>query len=219
MGTKERKIREKKARKKEILAAARQLLLDKGINGTSINKIAKHAELGVGTIYFYYRSKGELFVELQAEGLALLNDRIEQACSAEKDPSERIRCMAAAYREFSKQDKNYFEVINSFLSSPDIILSADLKTRIDTHGNQILAHVRRSIEEGKAAGQFRDDLSVRKTAVAFWGMLHGLVQFRKLQDTIIEARQFRQYFNHAVENFLIGLKSHTDPARPGEYDR
>ena len=81
MGTRERKLREKRARKRKILAATRELLLDKGINGTSINQIAKHAELGVGTIYFYYQSKEALFVELQIEGLALLNDRIEQACS------------------------------------------------------------------------------------------------------------------------------------------
>jgi AcrR family transcriptional regulator len=206
MGTKERKLREKQARKREILAAARELMLDEGINGTSINKIAKHAELGVGTIYFYYRSKEELFVELQIEGLALLNDRIEQACSGQKDPAERMRCMATAYREFSKQDKNYFEVINSFLSAPDIILSADHKNRIDTHGNQILGHVRGSLEEGMATGRFRDDLSVQKSAVAFWGMLHGLVQFRKLQDTIIESGHFRQYFNYAVETFLLSLK-------------
>ena len=210
MGTRERKIREKQARKKEILAAARKLLLEKGINGTSINQIAKHAELGVGTIYFYYRSKEELFVELQAEGLALLNNRIEQACSDKDDPSERIRCMATAYRQFSKHEKNYFDVINSFLSAPDIILSADLKTRIDTHGNKILGHVRSSLEEGMARGEFRGDLSVRESAVAFWGMLHGLVQFRKLQDTIIESRQFRHYFDYAVENFLISLKPRLD---------
>ena len=44
-----------------------------------------------------------------------------------------------------------------------------------------------------------------KTAVAFWGLLHGLVQFRKLQDTIIAGGQYRPYFDYAVENFLIGL--------------
>ena len=215
MGTRERKIREKQARKKEILAAARTLLLEKGINGTSINRIARQAEIGIGTIYFYYRSKEELFVELQTEGLALLNQRIERACSAEKTPADRIRCMAAAYREFSKADKNYFEVINSFLCAPDILLSEALKTRIDTHGHRILGHVRRSLEAGVLQGTFRGDLSVKKAAVAFWGMLHGLVQFRKLQGTIMEGGQFRHFFNYAVEHFIAGLSP--QPGR--EHDR
>ena len=139
MGTRERKIRERQARRGQILAAARTLLLEKGIIGTSINQIARQAELGVGTIYFYYSSKEELFVALQAEGLALLNDRIEQACSQAPDPHEKIRRMATAYREFTREDKNYFEVINSFLAAPDVILSADLKLQIesDRPGRQI----------------------------------------------------------------------------------
>lgn len=206
MGTKERKTREKQARKKKILAAARELLLEKGIRGASINRIARQAELGIGTIYFYYRSKEELFVELQAEGLALLDERIERACSAEKTPSDRMRCMAAAYREFSKADQNYFEVINAFLSAPGILLSEDLKNRIDTRGNRILGHVRRSLEEGVARGTFRGDLCVQKSAVAFWGLLHGLVQLRKLQDTIMQKKPFRHYFDYAVEHFIDGLR-------------
>lgn len=207
MGTRERKIRERQARRGQILAAARTLLLEKGIKGASINQIAKRAELGVGTIYFYYSSKEELFVALQAEGLALLNDRIEQACSDAPDPLEKIRLMAMAYREFTREDKNYFEVINSFLSAPDVILSADLKLQIETHGDLILGHVRSSLKEGIANRHFRADIDVPKTAVAFWGLLHGLVQFRKLQDTIIEGGQYRPYFNYAVENFLLSLKA------------
>ena len=210
MGTKERRSREKQARRSQILSAARKLLLAKGIDGVSMNQIARHAELGVGTIYFYYRSKEELFVALQAEGLALLNDRIEKACEQADTPPEKFRCMATAYRDFTREDKNYFEVINSFLSAPNIILSTGLKTQIETHGNQILGHVRRSLKDGIAGGHLRADLDVPKTAVAFWGLLHGLVQFRKLQDTIIEGGQYRQYFDYAVENFLISLKASFD---------
>ncbi len=207
MGTKECRNREKQARKGQILAAARRLLLENGISGISMNQVASRAELGVGTIYFYYRSKEELFVALQAEGLALLNDRIEKACAEIDNPADRIRCMAAAYRDFTKEDKNYFEAINSFLFSPAVILSPDHKSQIETHGNNILGHVRSCLKAGIASGQFRKELEVPKTAVAFWGLLHGLVQFRKLQETIIEGGQYRQYFDYAVEHFLNGLSA------------
>ena len=54
MGAKERREREKEQRKSHILDAARELLLGKGMNATSINQIAKRAELSVGAIYFYF---------------------------------------------------------------------------------------------------------------------------------------------------------------------
>lgn len=61
MGRKERREREKEARKRQILAADRKLLFKKGIQAIRINQIARTAELGVGTIYFYYQSKEEIF--------------------------------------------------------------------------------------------------------------------------------------------------------------
>ena len=39
---------------------------------SSCTKIARQAELAVGTIYFYFRSKEEIFAALQEEGLELL---------------------------------------------------------------------------------------------------------------------------------------------------
>ena len=55
MSLKERREREKEERRKQILDAARALLFEKGLNSTSMNQIAKQAEIGVATIYFYYK--------------------------------------------------------------------------------------------------------------------------------------------------------------------
>ena len=54
MGLKERREREKQARREQILSAARGLLHKKGINAASMNQIAKKAELGVATLYSYF---------------------------------------------------------------------------------------------------------------------------------------------------------------------
>ncbi len=76
MGVKERKALERNMRRNQILDAARALLFSVGINNISISKIAKKAELGVGTIYFYYKNKEEIFAALQEEGLEILYNTI-----------------------------------------------------------------------------------------------------------------------------------------------
>ena len=68
MGTQTRRQKEKDARRHQILTAARQLLFKKGLANTSVSQIAKTAELGVGTLYFYYPSKEAIFASLQREG-------------------------------------------------------------------------------------------------------------------------------------------------------
>jgi AcrR family transcriptional regulator len=102
MGLKERREREKEARKGQILTAARSLLFKKGIQATSINQIARKAELGVGTIYFYYQSKEEIFYWLQEEGLDILFKTIDaigrRRCPAGREASPDRRRLPAIQR-------------------------------------------------------------------------------------------------------------------------
>ena len=79
MGIKQRRRREKEHRRQQILDAARTLLFEKGLNAISVNQIARQAELAVGTIYFYFRSKEDIFAVLQEEGLELLLADVQRA--------------------------------------------------------------------------------------------------------------------------------------------
>ena len=101
MGLKERRDREKEERKRQILDAARDLLFAEGLQATSVNKIAKNAELGVGTIYSYFKSKEEIFAALQQEGIELLHEKARKALSREKGGPDRLRAIAGSYLDFS----------------------------------------------------------------------------------------------------------------------
>ena len=78
MGSIERRQREKEQRREQILNTARELLFKKGIDATSMNQIARNAELSVGTLYLYFKNKESLFAALQEEGLTLLCDKIKE---------------------------------------------------------------------------------------------------------------------------------------------
>ena len=148
MGAKERREREREQRKSQILDTARALLLEKGLNATSINQIAKRAELSVGAIYFYYKSKEDLYAALQVEGLELLNQTIRESVQESSSPEENIRNIAMAYLKFSEEHKNYFDIINYFLASPEPIFSPELKIQVDERGKNNLTILTDTIREG-----------------------------------------------------------------------
>jgi len=127
MGVKERKALEKQHRRNQILDAARTLLFSSGVDSISISKIAKQAELGVGTIYFYYKNKEEIFIALQKEGVALLYSTILQIFKKNIDHEEKLIRIAKAYHNFSEEQKSYFDIINYFLSSPIVFFEPNLK--------------------------------------------------------------------------------------------
>lgn len=205
MGLKERREREKEARKRQILAAARELLFKRGLQATSIQRIARTAELGVGTIYSYYQSKEEIFYALQEEGLKILHAEIDAIRRSPTPPDEQLRRTAAAYLRFSDEHKDYFDMINYFLASPTVMLGSALKQRIDRKGGRILRLIEGTIRQGIAEGIFRS-MDADKVAVLFWGALHGMVQFKKLEATVLGGDSYRRIFSYAVDQFITGLR-------------
>jgi len=206
MGAKERREREREQRKSHILDTARELLLEKGMNATSINQIAKRSELSVGAIYFYFKDKEELFASLQLEGLELLHGAIEQAVHKKVSPEKKIRAIAAAYLQFSEEHKNYFDIINYFLTSPATIFPPNLKNEIDKHGDASIAMLTEAIREGIDAGQFKA-VDPKRQAIILWGAFNGMIQLRKLQKTILARNEYHSLYSEIADRFLDGLRS------------
>lgn len=69
MGTVERKLKEREARRELILRSALQAIAEQGIRATTIDRIAECAELGKGTIYYYFSSKEAILDALLAASL------------------------------------------------------------------------------------------------------------------------------------------------------
>jgi len=206
MGLKERREREREERRNQILDAARSLLFEKGLNATSINQIAKLAEIGVGTIYFYYKSKEEIFADLQEEGLELLFARILRASNKDLAPDEKLREIGLQYIRFSEKNREYYDIINYFLASPKIFFAPNLKSKVDRHGSRIIGLIIETINTGTRSGLFQST-SPRRDAITLWGTLHGLIQFRKLKDTVLDGDSHKEILDHAVDHFINGLRA------------
>ncbi len=204
MSLKERREREKIERRKQILDAARFLLFEKGLNATSMNQIAKQAEIGVGTIYFYYKSKEELFAQLQAEGLELLYSKTKKACDKEPEFAGKLKNAAQVFFKFSKENKDYYDIINYFLSAPEQIFTPGLKDQVDKHGDKVISLVENILIEGIKSGDFKK-IDSRRYSILFWATLYGLTHFKKLKNTILKGDTFKNLFEYSVDNFISNL--------------
>ena len=194
MGSRERRQREKEQRKNQILDAARTVLIKKGIAGTSMNQIARAAELSVGTLYLYFKNREELFAALQEEGLDLLHEMIRKAEDENREPREKLQGMAWAYLEFSEKHSRYYDIMNYFLTSPETAFPSHLKSNIDEHGDRILSLVEKALLECGV-----DNLKAKRCALVFWSSLQGMLQLRKLQHTILSNENYRDVYLFGVE--------------------
>jgi AcrR family transcriptional regulator len=202
---KQRRRREKAERRGQILDAARKLLFKKGLGGTSVNQIAREAELAIGTVYFYFRSKEDIFAALQLEGLALLRQAIQTAAGGAPAPEDKLVAMARAYLAFSQEHRKYFDVIQYFLSAPEVIQSPGVKQQVDDEGRRLLQFVEEVLAEGIRLGRFQA-VAVRPYALIFWATIHGLIPFRKMKATLMAHESHAALYATAVAHFVSGLR-------------
>ncbi len=205
MTARARREKEKEQRRIDILDTARELLLEKGLDATTVNQIARRAELSVGAIYSYYKSKEDLYAALQVEGLEVLAHAVEGACRDGMNVEDRIRAVAYAVLQVSRAHKNYFDIIDYFLSTPGTVFSIDLKSQIDSHASRSFSIVAETITEGTRKGIFKK-VDPKLNSVIFWSTLFGIRRFQKLQTTILTDVDFNLLFKELVERFIAGLR-------------
>lgn len=72
-------LREKKKAKtrEAILRTAKRLFISQGYTNTAMSDIALDCEVGVGTLYNYYKSKSELLMEIFLNDLPNLSNKVE----------------------------------------------------------------------------------------------------------------------------------------------
>ncbi|HYU79230.1 MAG TPA: TetR/AcrR family transcriptional regulator [Vicinamibacterales bacterium] len=119
MGIRERQDRERQAVRQAILEAARDLFITEGYRNVSIRKIAERIEYSPAAIYSYFPSKDDIFFALAEEGFRRLDLKIRDLVAGD-DPLEDVRRCWWAYYEFSKEHREFFELMFVDRSVPQI---------------------------------------------------------------------------------------------------
>src|SRR6266496_113798 len=155
MGIKERQERDRRAVRRAILDAARELFVHEGYQNVSIRKIAERIEYSPAAIYGYFASKDDIFFALAEEGFRLLSKpewRSEQLEPLE--PLDRVRAIFWRLYEFSREYPQYFALMFVDRSVPRISREYERFAFAREIKDHLIAQVRECID----AGIFRADL-------------------------------------------------------------
>src|ERR1700730_552944 len=102
MGIAERKERQRAELREQILAAARQIVLDEGFEALTMRKIADAIEYSAATIYLYFENREAIGHQLCAESFEHLLSYMTTAASV-ADPVERLFTIGRTYARHALQ--------------------------------------------------------------------------------------------------------------------
>jgi AcrR family transcriptional regulator len=101
MGLRERK---KLMRLQRIIAAARKLFIEKGFNATTIQDIADEADVGLGTLYLYAKSKEDLLVLVFKEYIIQMIETSYASVPAGEPLLDQLMAFFEGHIQYHKSD-------------------------------------------------------------------------------------------------------------------
>ena len=168
----ERKAQERQARRRRIQEAARTVFAERGYAGASIELIARAAQLSVGAIYLYFRSKEDLYVSLIEDTLTMFDVEMAQI-REQAEVAQRLHNTWSVLVRWAESDAEGPRILR-LLAQPAIRpqLSDEVVTAVSTGIGRIQDHLGACVADGIHAGVYRQ-VNAREIASLAWAILLG----------------------------------------------
>jgi AcrR family transcriptional regulator len=166
-------------RQKQIIDAARKLIIRRGSEHIRVREIAKTVGISEGAIYRHFRSKKDI--------LSLLADRIEDdlvgdIARASTDGHSALEALDKVLRShlsaIEQRQGVSFQVIAEIISLGDKRLNKKISLTI----NKYVGRLEELLAEGVKSGEVRQDIDLEAAAMLFFGMVQGLVNIWALSN-------------------------------------
>ncbi len=194
----ERKIEQKKfykdrfeviteEKREQVLTAAIEEFAQNGFNGTSINKVAKHAKISIGAMYSYFESKEDLFLTVVERLFSVLELAIKDI-DVDRDIFEIIETLFYRAHDYAVSYPEMNQIYLDFSTQSLSNLSGKVSKRLESITKNLYQDV---IENAKAKHEMDKAIDT--------GMLSFLV------DNLIMMYQFSftsAYYKQRMKLFL-----------------
>ena len=201
------KRRETRARKTRLIVQAALALVEQGLEGLTIQRLAKELGWATGALYRYFPSKDALLGELQrvvirqyGEDLATI---LADSRASELSDLGRIYVAGRHYQHWFLQRRGAFVLVAGVLGDPRHLLPDAEGLQVMEEVVRVLSQLRALFEQCSATGRLRTGPANDRTLV-FWSTAQGTTQLHKLSrfapEEIVPARLLRT----SVQALLLG---------------
>ncbi len=156
--------------RKHILKSARELVSEGGWAEAQISHVAASAGVGVGSVYRYFPSKADLFVEVLAEVSQREVDVLATIANAEESPSTRLHIAVATFVKRAMRNRR---LAYAMIAEP---CQREIDEARLSYRESISATIMQIVLDGQKEGDFRSDINPSIAAtVIVGGFMEALI--------------------------------------------
>ena len=166
-------------RKRQIINAARKLIIQRGSEHVTVRGIAKTVGISEGAIYRHFKSKRDIF-SLLADDIEnnLLGDLAEASAHGNSSLEVLDSVIRSHLSAIEKRRGVSFQVIAEIISLGD----KRLNKKISDNLNKYIDCLAELLSRGVKSGEVREDINLEAAAMVLFGTIQGLVNIWALSN-------------------------------------
>ena len=180
MSVSSRQLEEREMRKQRILTGALDVFKSKGLEGATMDEIANQSGFGKATLYYYFKSKEDVFSAILENGWINIWESLEPIIADQKSPRQAFINLLIKIAEIAQDRPGLFEFL---FNAPKAIKLENQPWKEYQH--RLYGVIQGLLEDGVKAGEF-PKINPELMFKALGGLFMGLVFMGDKKEPVSE---------------------------------
>ncbi|CAM4120626.1 TetR/AcrR family transcriptional regulator [Paenibacillus alkaliterrae] len=185
--------------KQKILAAALKLFSELGYYRTSMDDIAKEANVAKGTLYYHFTGKGRLFETLITEGIQMLMNEIKQVLEVDAAADKQIRAIVDKHVELFLRYSELIHILSNEISNG---IEPDILGRFEVLKQQYIDFLVKIMQQGYKDGEL-NRLPFELAAAGMLGLIESVSVYYNKHKNRLSIDDLHETVNAFVTSTLL----------------
>ena len=181
MSPSKRQLEERQMRKDRILEGALTVFKTKGLEGATMDEIASQSGFGKATLYYYFKSKEDVFSAILEDGWIRIWDSLEPVFGDDDSPRKTFINLLIKIAEYAKNRPGLFEFL---FNAPKAVKLEHQPWK--EYQQRLYGVIQGLLEDGIKAGEF-PKIDSQLMFKALGGLFMGLVFMGNKNETVTES--------------------------------
>ena len=187
-------------RKRQIMSAALSVVVAKGYDQSRMDDIVEKSQLSKGAIYWYYKSKEEVYLSLVDYWFLQYSSGVVDTLQQQESASDQLKALFDFFIEQFDKNPTTFKLLVEFWRLAG--LNPDFNAKLQQIYSDFLEYIIEIIKVGVANGEFKN-VEPRITALSILINIEGINWFTLFDKSGVEAHEYID----TISNFILnGLK-------------
>ena len=195
----------KHQRENQIMNAALLVAVEKGYSNSRMDDIVKESKLSKGAIYWYYKSKKDVYLDLVDHWFKQYSSDVLIRLDTKKTASEKLNALFQYFSSQFVKNQSVFRVLSEFWSLSKI--DPEFNGKLQKVYKVFLDYIIDIIKEGIKSNEFKN-VDPRITALSILINVEGIHWFTLFEKSGVEAKEYISTISDFILSGLTtGLKN------------